>query len=43
MALLDAPFWSASQVDLLQQAFSDDAEWAEAADTLATLLAASAK
>jgi hypothetical protein len=41
--LLEAPFWNSSQVELLQQAFTDDAEWAEAADTLATLLAASAK
>lgn len=40
---LDAPFWSPSQVELLQQAFSDDAEWAEAADVLATLLSASDK
>ncbi|MDD2344019.1 MAG: DUF2789 family protein [Tolumonas sp.] len=43
MTFLDAPFWNSSQVELLQQAFMDDAEWAEAADTLATLLAASAK
>jgi len=42
-SLLEAPFWNSSQVELLQQAFTDDAEWAEAADTLATLLAASAK
>ena len=42
--IAEAPFWNSSQkVELLQQAIADDAEWAEAADTLATLLAASAK
>ena len=40
MALSDAPFWSTAQAELLQQALTDDAEWAEAADILATLLAA---
>ncbi|MBB6054827.1 MAG: DUF2789 domain-containing protein [Gammaproteobacteria bacterium] len=43
MTIGDAPFWTAAQVEMLQQAFTDDAEWAEAVDTLATLLAASSK
>ncbi len=43
ITFLDAPFWNSSQVELLQQAFTDDAEWAEAADALATLLTASCK
>ncbi|WP_024873508.1 DUF2789 family protein [Tolumonas lignilytica] len=37
--LPDAPFWTAAQAEMLKQAFIDDAEWAEAADTLASLLA----
>lgn len=43
ITFLEAPFWNPSQVELLQQAFTDDAEWAEAADVLATLLTASCK
>ena len=43
ITFLEAPFWNSSQVELLQQAFTDDAEWAEAADVLATLLTASFK
>lgn len=39
MVLSDAPFWTAAQAELLQQAFTDDADWAEAVDILATLLA----
>ncbi|MBV8049387.1 MAG: DUF2789 domain-containing protein [Paludibacterium sp.] len=35
----DAPFWTAAQSAFLKQALDDDAEWAEAVDELANLLA----
>ncbi|WP_041522353.1 DUF2789 domain-containing protein [Gilvimarinus agarilyticus] len=36
--LADAPFWSDSQQRFLQQAISDDADWAEVVDELDALL-----
>ena len=36
--LAEAPYWSPSQAALLSEAISFDAEWAEAADELATRL-----
>lgn len=38
VALADAPFWQASQAAFLRQALADDAEWSDAADTLAIAL-----
>jgi hypothetical protein len=36
--LAEAPYWSPSQAALLSEAITFDAEWAEAADELATRL-----
>jgi hypothetical protein len=38
LLIADAWFWNEAQAELLRTAISDDAEWAEAADRLATLL-----
>ena len=38
VALVDAPFWSASQAAFLRQSLAYDAEWSEAVDTLAIAL-----
>jgi flagellar basal body rod protein FlgB len=34
VALADAPFWTASQVEFLREALEADADWAEAVDHL---------
>lgn len=38
VALADAPFWSPSQAQFLREEISDDADWAELVDSLASLL-----
>lgn len=40
LLLADAPFWSPGQACLLREALNDDADWAAAADELATRLSA---
>lgn len=38
VALADAPFWSPSQAQFLQEEISDDADWAELVDSLGARL-----
>lgn len=38
--LHEAPFWSASQADFLQQAIKEDADWAIIVDELSVMLRA---
>ncbi len=38
--LADAPFWNDAQVTFLREAIDEDAQWADAVDTLSTLLRA---
>lgn len=39
VALADASFWSPSQAQFLREEISEDADWAEIVDSLASLLA----
>jgi hypothetical protein len=38
ISLADAPFWNPSQAQFLREQISEDADWAELVDTLASLL-----
>lgn len=38
--LADAPFWTPAQAQFLREEISDDADWAELVDSLASLLTA---
>ncbi len=38
MPLAEAPFWTASQAELLRQLLADDADWAEVIDRLSLAL-----
>lgn len=40
LSLHEAPFWSASQADFLQQAIKEDADWAIIVDELSVMLRA---
>lgn len=40
VALADAPFWTPAQAQFLREEISDDADWAELVDTVASLLSA---
>ena len=40
VAVADASFWSPAQAQFLREEISDDADWAELVDTLASLLSA---
>ena len=40
LSLHEAPFWSASQADFLQQAIKEDADWALIVDELSVMLRA---
>ncbi|MBV8658400.1 MAG: DUF2789 domain-containing protein [Burkholderiales bacterium] len=36
--IFEAPIWNAAQKEMLRTAIEEDSDWAEAVDTLATLL-----
>ena len=38
LSLAEAPYWSPAQAAFLRQALSEDADWAEAVDSLAVRL-----
>ncbi len=38
VALVDAPFWTKGQVQLLKESLAQDSDWAEAVDQLAVQL-----